>query len=66
MKRFTLGIDIGGTKCAVVLGGTQIPQAAGQNFILDKQVFPTQTQLGPEYTIGRMYEAIDLLLERTG
>ena len=64
MKSYTLGIDIGGTKCAVVLGGTQIPQAASKNFILDKQVFPTQTQLGPEHTIGRIYEAIDSVLDR--
>ena len=64
MKQYTLGIDIGGTKCAVVLGGTQIPCENSRHFILDKECFPTQTQLGPEHTISRLYETVDHILER--
>ena len=64
MKQYTLGIDIGGTKCAVVLGGTQISHKHKEDFILDKQIFPTRTQLGPEHTISCLFEAIDQILQR--
>lgn len=62
MKTHTLGIDIGGTKCAVILGGTQIPSDASSSFILDRTAFPTCTHLGLEYTLGCIYAAIDEIL----
>lgn len=64
MKTHTLGIDIGGTKCAVVLGGTQIPQDDTSRFILDRLAFPTQTHLGLEHTLSCLYDAIDQILAR--
>lgn len=64
MKTHTLGIDIGGTKCAVILGGTQIPKDANTKFILDRTAFPTCTHLGPEYTLNCIYDAIDDILAR--
>jgi len=47
--KYYLGIDIGGTKCAVTAGMENME-------ILDKLVFPTETQKGPGH-------AIDLLLK---
>lgn len=63
MGQYTLGIDIGGTKCAVVLGRTKISPGEIEDFILDKRCFPTQTQLGPQYTISRLFEAVDGILQ---
>lgn len=52
-----IGLDIGGTKCAVLLGrlenGIQIE---------DKIRFDTLTQRGVEYTLDRLYATIDALL----
>ena len=64
MKTHTLGIDIGGTKCAVALGGAQIPQGETSHFILDRQAFSTNTHLGLEYTLSCLYDAIDSILAR--
>jgi glucokinase len=51
-KKYYLGIDIGGTKCAVT--------AARENMeILDRRGFPTETGKGPEH-------AISLLLKNAG
>ena len=51
-----IGIDIGGTKCAVV-------SAAISGSIGHKIRFATETDKGLEYTLGRLYEAVDELLE---
>ena len=50
MNDFLLGFDIGGTKCAVVLGQTT---AEGVR-ILDRVAFATETARGPEYALGRL------------
>jgi len=63
-----LGIDIGGTKCAVVLGNysdKDKKQPASQNIIiLDKITFPTEVEKGPSYTIERISENIDIILDK--
>jgi glucokinase len=51
-KKYYLGIDIGGTKCAVIAGTEDME-------ILEKINFPTETQNGP-------YHAINLLLSGAG
>jgi len=56
---YILGIDIGGTKCAVVLG-----QFESQIKILDKISFATEADKGPEYAIGRIFEGIESLCRR--
>ena len=43
-----LGIDIGGTKCSVILGD-------GEGRILEKRRFPTRTSLGPQQTIDKVF-----------
>lgn len=50
MKKY-IGIDIGGTKCAVVLG-----DAEGR--ILKKVRFPTQTDRGAQQAIDRILQAV--------
>lgn len=65
-KHYTIGVDIGGTKCAVVLGGTEVPQENFSAFILDKEAFPTQSQLGPEHTLEQIDAAIESVLRRNG
>lgn len=49
MQEYFLGIDIGGTKCAVIAGTRDMR-------IIKKVVFPTEVRLGP-------YHAISLLLD---
>lgn len=43
---YTLGIDIGGTKCAVVLGKGEIPKDYDPDFILEKRRILTDTAKG--------------------
>ncbi len=54
MKEYLVGVDIGGTKCAVILGKT----AANGVEIIDRISFPTETSLGPEQAINRLDDAI--------
>ncbi len=49
MRRL-LGVDIGGTKCAVVLG-TDEPR------VLERVSFPTEVERGPEHAIERILDA---------
>lgn len=64
MKKYALGIDIGGTKCAVVLGTTSIPADPLHNFILDKEAFSTETARGVDYTLSHIFAAVDQVLAR--
>lgn len=50
-NKYLIGIDIGGTKCAVVLGDRE-------GTIYDRISFPTETWKGPEQTIDRIKSAI--------
>ncbi len=56
-----LGLDIGGTKCAVLLahvdGGIQID---------DKMRFDTHAELGKDQTLARLYETIEAMLKKHG
>lgn len=55
-----LGFDIGGTKCAVVLGKTDCVETGIE--IADKLAFPTE--VGPEKTIEKLFETAHQVLER--
>jgi len=61
MKKL-LGIDIGGTKCAVILGNYG-SEATGDVTIIDRVAFPTEVDKGLEHTLGRMIESIDAILK---
>jgi glucokinase len=58
-KKPYLGLDIGGTKCAVLLahvdGGIQI---------IDKMRFDTQAELGRDHTLNKLYETIEAMLQK--
>ncbi len=57
MSDLLIGIDIGGTKCAVVLGNT-VPE------ILDRVEFPTNSEFGPDQTIEKIETAIRNMLDK--
>lgn len=56
-KKFILGLDIGGTKCAVVLGDEKMR-------IYDRLAFPTQPERGLKTTLQQIYATIDRVLAR--
>ena len=58
MRRL-LGVDIGGTKCAVVLG-TDEPR------VLERLSFPTEVDRGPAHAISRILEAVARLVRAAG
>lgn len=57
--RYLAGIDIGGTKCAVILGKETDSKEMD---ILDKVKFPTPGQ--PEQAVGQLADALETLLGR--
>src|SRR4030042_447867 len=56
-KSYYLGIDIGGTKCAVVAGTEEME-------ILDRIQFATRTHKGPDYAISKLMEASSNLVQK--
>ena len=58
-----LGIDVGGTKCAVIIGSITHDY---QIRIIDKCVFPTETSKGFDNTLQNIYTHIDAELDKTG
>ncbi len=59
MRKYIIGIDIGGTKTAVVLGD---PTPS----IYERICFPTDTQAGPENTLSKIFDAVSTMLDKTG
>ncbi|MCL2513846.1 MAG: ROK family protein, partial [Oscillospiraceae bacterium] len=62
---YTLGIDIGGTKCAAVLGKDKIPEDLN-GFIIDKISFPTDSERGYMAVIDELCKTVGALLEKNG
>lgn len=62
MKKFSLGLDIGGTKCAVLLGHSKISDDLFNDFIIKKISFPTEPLKGLSHTLNCICEAFDSLL----
>ena len=58
MSQSILGIDIGGTKCSIVLGRIE----GGLVQITLKKSFPTETSKGFDYSIQNIYRNIDEVL----
>jgi glucokinase len=58
-KPFYLGIDIGGTKCAVLAG-------TGEMKILEKISFPTQTPKGPDHAVNLLLRNASDIVEKLG
>ena len=60
---YSLGIDIGGTKCAVILGKGELSESR-DNFITDKIKFPTNVSRGWKAVLNEILEKGDELLSR--
>ena len=61
--KYSLGVDIGGTKCAVVLGKGQLIDNI-EEFIIDKITFPTCVSRGWREVMDEIIFTADSLLER--
>ncbi|MBR3873908.1 MAG: ROK family protein [Clostridia bacterium] len=61
MKTYWMGLDIGGTKCAMLLA--RVDRGI---HILDKIRFATQSELGFDSTYERLLEAMDEMVQRNG
>ncbi|MBQ6899166.1 MAG: ROK family protein, partial [Clostridia bacterium] len=62
---YSLGFDIGGTKCAVILGRGEMPENH-VDLIIDKTAFPTRVERGWQAIIDEMISSADTLLSRHG
>lgn len=58
-QEYYLGIDIGGTKCAVIAGTTDME-------ILKREQFATETERGPDYAISRLIETAKRVCSELG
>ena len=65
MKKYSLGLDIGGTKCSVILGRGEIPKEC-RDIIIDKISFPTNQPRGWKAVMIDIFTSIDTILERNG
>ncbi len=63
MKNYSLGLDIGGTKCAVILGKGEITDDCS-DFIVDKISFPTEQPRGWHAVMIDFFTSIDTILDR--
>jgi len=66
MEKYTLGFDIGGTKCAVVLGKGEIPTEISGDFIIDKIRFDTIQPRGWRKIVDELLNSASEILERNG
>lgn len=60
MKKL-IGVDIGGTKCAVILGSMEKNDDV---LIMDKIRIPTEMEKGVDYTLDRIFECIDSIITK--
>ncbi len=66
MTKYTLGFDIGGTKCAVVLGKGTVPEKVSDDFIIDKIRFDTVQSRGWQRIIEELLSSAETILSRNG
>lgn len=59
MRKYRIGIDIGGTKTAVVLGDSTPA-------VYKRIQFPTDTVSGPDVTIQKIIEAVSTMIDHSG
>ncbi len=64
MNKYTLGFDIGGTKCAVILGKSEFSDECTDGFILDKIRFDTVQPRGWQAIVEELLSSAESLLER--
>ena len=66
MDKYSLGFDISGTKCAVILGKGEIPETVAGDFILDKIRFETNQGRGWQKIVEELLSSAETLLQRNG
>ena len=59
-----IGLDIGGTKCAVILGETDRINEENELHILDKASFPTETEKGFSYTFNKICQSAQDIIDK--
>lgn len=64
MRRYVIGIDIGGTKCAVIFGSVDCKDEKENFEILERMHFLTNDFSGPNQIIHKMIELIHELLRK--
>ncbi len=64
MQKYSLGFDIGGTKCAVVLGLGEIPENPKNGFIIDKLRFETNQSRGWKKIVEELLASAEAVLAR--
>lgn len=62
--KYSLGLDIGGTKCAVILGQSILPKEGLEGFIVDKIAFPTNQKRGWRAVLDEFFSVCDSILLR--
>lgn len=63
MGKYIVGIDIGGTKCAVILGSA-VPEKEEECEILERMSFETEAEQGPDHVIRKLIFAIHHLIAK--
>lgn len=64
MQEYIIGIDIGGTKCAVVLGKMPSDKDGESYVLMDRECFKTEARQGPQRVIGKIISVIYALLQK--
>lgn len=64
MEKYSLGFDIGGTKCAVILGRGEIPEKPTHDFIVDKIRFETRQERGWQEITQELLSCAEEILKR--
>ncbi len=64
MGKYLLGLDIGGTKCAVILGKDEILCGSIDGFIIDKISFPTIQTRGWRAVVSDLFNVCDEILAK--
>ena len=61
-----IGVDIGGTKCAVILGRNTVDHKTDLNdlSIIDKYIYKTDTNKGPGYMLNKIENGIEGILSK--
>lgn len=66
MEKYSLGFDIGGTKCAVILGRGEIPEKPSLDFIVDKIRFETRQERGWQEIVEELLSCAEKILSANG
>lgn len=61
-KKYVLGIDIGGTKCAIILAKGEKEEISSKDFIIEHRDFETKKENGWEGVIKKIQSYIDTII----